>query len=253
MDVKLPWQKSDGDGADSTDPAKQSADSGGSTKVTGGAAVDNPVGSASGEEPIKYPKGYTPPKGRATPTRREQEIERGVIRDPNAMSAAQASQRRKELKKSMSKEEWKEYKKQEREQTRERNRLHQERMAAGDERYLPVNDRGEEKRFVRDWVDSRRFLAEWVMPGTFILLMIMVVGTFAPAVASASSIVGMIFILYLLVEGIIIGRGANRAVRNRFPGTTQAGFGMGFYAFSRASQPRRWRTPRPRVNRGDTV
>ena len=251
--MKLPWQKSDGDGAESTDPANGTAESGGSTKVTGGAARDDSAGSTPGDEPTAYPKGYTPPKGRPTPTRREREIERGVIRDPDAMSAAQASQRRKELKKSMSKQEWKDYKKKEREQTRERNRIYQERMAEGDERYLPVNDRGEEKRFVRDWVDSRRFLAEWVMPGAFILLMIMVVGTFAPAVASISSIIGMIFILYLLVEGIIIGRGASRAVRNRFPGTTKAGFGLGFYAFSRASQPRRWRTPRPRVKPGETV
>ena len=60
------------------------------------------------------PKGYTPPKGRPTPKRHEQEIKRGVVRDPNAMSRAQASQKRKEMKASMSKEEWKEYKKQER-------------------------------------------------------------------------------------------------------------------------------------------
>ena len=244
--MKFPWQKSDGAGTDSPEVADNDA----STTAAAGETAAGGDGAAA--EQTSYPKGYTPPKGQATPKRRDQEIQRGVIRDPNAMSTAQASQRRKELKKSMSKEEWKEYKQKERAESRERNRIYQEKMAEGDERYLPANDRGEEKRYIRDWVDSKRFLSEWVMPGAFVLLIIMVIGSFAPAVASIASMIAMIFILYLLFEGVRIGRGANRAVRNRYP-DAKAGFGTGFYAFSRATQPRRWRTPRARVKVGDTV
>lgn len=204
-------------------------------------------------EEVKYPKGYTPPKGRPTPTRREREIAAGVIRDPNAASPHQAAQRRKELKKSLSKEEWKEYKRKEREENRERNREYQQRMNAGDERYLPETDRGPERRYVRDWVDSRRSFNNYVMPIALGLLVVMFVGMVAPVVANVLSIAAMVVILIFFIEGVMIGRGANRAVRAKFPETSATGFGLGMYAYSRATQLRRWRTPKPQVELGDKV
>lgn len=90
--VKLPWQKSE------EQPEQQA-------EVAGEAASI----SEAQPEPT-YPKGYTPPKGRPTPKRHEQEIKRGVIRDPDALTPAQRSQRNKDLKASMTKEEWKAYK-----------------------------------------------------------------------------------------------------------------------------------------------
>lgn len=93
------------------------------------------------------------------------------------MSSAQFAQNRKKLKQSMTKEEWKDYKKQEREERREQNRITQERMASGDERYLMPRDKGEVRAFVRDWVDSRRFINEWAMPAALVMLLIMFLGT----------------------------------------------------------------------------
>lgn len=235
--MKLPWQKSDGSTAAS---AVESPD-----------VVDTEQDAAPAEKPL--PKGYTPPKGKPTPKRRDREIERGVIRDPNAMSTAQASQRRKDLKKSMTKEEWKEFKAKERAETRERNRMYQERMAAGDERYLPANERGEERRYARDWIDSRRFLMNYAMPLAFLLLVVMGISTFAPALSGVLSLLSMLFIFLMFTEGIITGNRLNKAVREKFPGTDATGFSIGFYGFSRASQPRRWRTPRPRVEIGEKV
>lgn len=204
-------------------------------------------------EEVKYPKGYTPPKGRPTPTRREREIAAGVIRDPDAASPHQAAQRRKEMKKSLSKEEWKEYKRKEREENRERNREYQKRMNEGDERYLPQTDQGPERRYVRDWVDSRRSLNNYVMPIALGLLVVMFIGMVAPLVANVLSIAAMAVILLFFIEGIMIGRGANRAVRAKFPETSATGFGLGMYAYSRSTQLRRWRTPKPRVELGDKV
>lgn len=198
-------------------------------------------------------KGYTPPKGRPTPKRAEREIARGVRRDPAGMSEAQRYQHRKELKKSMSKEEWKEYKRKEREETRERNRITQERMAAGDERYLLPRDKGPVKAYVRDWVDSRRFINEWVMIAAIVMLIVLLVSSYSPNLANIANIVGLVFIIPFAIEGFILGRRANNAVRAKFPGTTEAGWGLGFYAYSRASQPRKWRNPRPRVERGADV
>lgn len=241
MGVKLPWQKSEQGTPE--DPAAS-----GSTKVDLPAAGE----SAADAEPKKYPKGYTPPKGRPTPKRHDQEVKRGVVRDPSALTPAQQQQRRKELKKSMSKEEWKAYKKKEREENRARNREMQSHIDAGDERYLMERDRGPVRRYVRDWVDSQRFFNNYVMPVALVFLLIMLIGTWFPRVAAALSLASMVFILTIIIEGIIIGMRANRAVRAKFP-DADTGFGLGMYAFSRATQPRNWRSPKPQVAIGAKV
>ena len=38
----------------------------------------------------------------------------------------------------------------------ERDRLEQEALVTGDERYMPLRDKGTVKRFTRDWIDARR-------------------------------------------------------------------------------------------------
>ncbi|QNE90457.1 DUF3043 domain-containing protein [Corynebacterium incognita] len=205
------------------------------------------------EENKSYPKGYTPPKGRPTPKRVEQEIARGVRRDPHGMTDAQRRQNRKELKASMSKQEWKEYKKKERAERQAETKRAQERMAAGDERYLMERDRGEERRYVRDWVDSKRFLNEWIMPMLLVMLLCMFIGIYSPQVSTVATLLGVVVIVVFGAEGVIIGRRANKAVLEKFPNSTEPGFGLGMYAYSRANQPRKWRTPKPRVAVGDTV
>ena len=264
--MKLPWQKSDARAADSAaaDSGSTKLDLGDgaakdtSTKQTSSAATGNKKDAKTSERPLgkdgkPLPKGYTPPKGRPTPKRHDQEVKRGVVRDPNAMSKPQQAQKRKELKASMSKEEWKDYKKQERAERRERNKEVQARMDAGDERYLMERDKGDVRRYVRDWVDSRRFLSNYMLPAMVVLLAIMLVGTFLPRVAEILSLISMVFIVAIFVEGVIIGRRANRAVREKFPETDETGFGLGMYAYSRASQPRGWRTPKPQVEIGSKV
>lgn len=238
--MKLPWQKSE----DSNSETKIS-DPAGSTKAS--QAPEAPEA-----EPV-LPKGYTAPKGRPTPRRRDQEIERGVIRDPNAKPAGKASAERKQLKKSMSKQEWRAYKNEERAESRERNRKYQERIDAGDERFLPQNDRGEERKYARDIVDSQRYFNNLVMPVALILLVIMIVGTWAPIVANVSALFAMVIIVMFFIEGLILANRVNKAVKAKFPGTTANGLGMGFYAYSRATQPRKWRTPKPQVKIGETV
>lgn len=230
MGVKLPWQKSEQ--APEAAPA-----AGGSTKVE--------LSEAETAEP-KLPKGYTPPKGRPTPKRHDQEVARGVVRDPNALTPAQQAQRRKTLKASMSKEEWKAYKKKEREENRSRNKEMQAHIDAGDERYLMERDRGPVRGFVRDWVDSQRFFNNYVMPAALVMLAIMLIGTWLPRVSAALSVISMLFIITIFVEGVIIGVRANNAVKKKFP-DADTGFGLGMYAFSRATQPRNWRSPKPKV------
>ncbi|GAB3940472.1 DUF3043 domain-containing protein [Corynebacterium tapiri] len=217
------------------------------------AAEKKPAHQGAGSQAATQRKGYTPPKGRPTPKRRDREIERGVVRDPNKLTPAEASKRRKELKKSMSKEEWKEYKRKEREESRERNRIYRERLYSGDERYLMERDKGDERRYARDWVDSKRFFNNLFLPVALIMLLSFFLTSVNPMVANVVSSILMIAVLVFLIEGIFIGIRVNKAVRAKYPNTTDRGFGMGFYAFSRATQPRKWRTPRPRVAVGDRI
>lgn len=244
MSVKLPWQK--------TEQSTDAATTAGSTKVELPASHHSAEVKTEAKAENKLPKGYTPPKGRPTPKRIDQEIKRGVVRDPNAATPAQMRQREKELKKSMSKEEWKAHKKKVREENRARNREIQARIDAGDERYLTDRDRGEVRGFVRDWVDSKRFFNNYVMPAALVLLVIMLIGTWLPRVSAVLSLISLLFMLTIFIEGFIIGSRANRAVRAKFP-DADTGFGIGMYAFSRATQPRNWRTPKPRVAVGAKV
>lgn len=201
------------------------------------------------------PKAFTPKKGYATPKRRDVERERGINTGPAEApkSYSEMRKRRKELKASMSKEEYKAYKQKERDQRNARNKEIQQKMDAGEEQYLLERDRGPERRFLRDWVDSRRMLSSWLMPVMLVLLVFMFIGVAKPMIANTASIVGMVVMLVFLIEGIYQGRRATAAVRKHFPDSTLKGWTLGFYAWSRASQPRRLRTPKPQVEAGTNI
>ncbi|WP_143336664.1 DUF3043 domain-containing protein [Corynebacterium pacaense] len=242
--MKLPWQKD------------APSDNQGSSDENSGAVAGSPSAEGSGEAGATKPKGYTPPKGRPTPKRREVEFERGIIHGQSLApteTSAQARQKRKELKSSMSKEEYKAYKKRERDARLKRQRDAQAAMDRGDEAYLMARDKGEIRRFARDWVDSRRFISNFVMPVAIALLVIMLLGTTFPEIAATSSMFAMLLMLVFLIEGVSIGRRVNKATRAKFPETTETGFGLGYYAYSRSVQPRKWRTPRARVEIGADV
>ncbi|WP_448852338.1 DUF3043 domain-containing protein [Corynebacterium sp. 335C] len=257
--MKLPWNKND-DAERGTARAITPEDLD-ATPADGDAAGDSAGRGDRGSRddgtaatPSKKAKGsaYTPKKGRPTPKRNEVRRDHGELRGPvkPPLTAKEARERRKEQKASMTKEELKAQKARERAERREQRRVAEERMAAGDPKYMLPRDQGPERKLVRDWVDSRRFIANIFLPFALVLLLVMIVGQALPAVANITSLVSMVLILALVIEGIWIGRKANTIVRERMPESPNTGFGLGFYAYSRASQPRRLRTPRPRVEIG---
>ncbi|MEJ5928907.1 DUF3043 domain-containing protein [Corynebacterium sp. H128] len=201
------------------------------------------------------PKGYTPKKGRPTPKRDEVERARGVRR--GGSTKIQTPQERKAhekaLKESMTKAEWKDYKRKQREERSAESRRIQAAMDRGDEKYLQPRDQGAVRGFVRDWVDSRRFFMQLVMPVALVLLVILFIGQSYPEIAAGASMVSMVIITIFFIEGIITGIRVNKAVRQKFPDSSEHGLGLGFYACSRASQLRKLRTPKPRVDVGQSV
>jgi hypothetical protein len=117
-------------------------------------------------------------------------------------------------------------------------------MLAGDEKYLLPRDRGADKAYARDLVDSRRNVMGLFMPlALFILLTILVP---SPALQQFASILTTVMLLTMLAEGFVLGRQVNRRVREHFPDTRSSRLGLGMYAFTRATQVRRLRVPKPR-------
>ena len=231
--MNLPWKKNDKK-SKAAEAANADATNAGDV-ATDATASSGAKGTASeSQQPEKKHSGaFTPKKGRPTPKRNEVERERGIRRGP--VEAPLTAKER------------------ERAERREQRRIADERMAAGDPRYMLPRDQGAERKFVRDWVDSRRFLANVFLPFALILLLIMMIGTSLPKLANIASLIAMVLIIALIIEGIYIGRRAIKLTRERFPKTTEGAWGLGFYAYSRASQPRRLRTPRPQVNIGDEI
>jgi hypothetical protein len=123
-----------------------------------------------------------------------------------------------------------------------------ERMAAGDDRYLLPRDRGPVRAYVRDVVDSRPHLMGLFMPLALVVLLSLVVPI--PAVQQYLTLFSLIALSAMIIEGVFLGNQVTRRARAKFPKESINGLGTGWYAFTRASQLRRLRIPKPKVARG---
>jgi len=184
----------------------------------------------------------TAPKGRPTPKR---DVKRRGPVAPAPMTAAEARRRRRDTK--LTRAERREAKAAQRHNMSDRR----ERMMQGEEAYLLPRDKGPERRFVRDVVDSRRNVLGLFMPLAFGLILF----SFAapPQIAVLLSYAMVALVPIMLIAAFLMGRSVIKLVDQKFPKSTESGWRLGFYAASRASQLRRMRVPRPRVQRGDKV
>jgi hypothetical protein len=108
------------------------------------------------------------------------------------------------------------------------------------------------RRYVRDIVDSRRNVLGLFMPAALALIFVMLA---VPSleVQRLLSPAMLVLVLIMIIDGVLIGRRANKLVDQKFPDNTESGWKLGFYAASRASQLRRMRAPRPQVERGAKI
>ncbi|GEE03389.1 hypothetical protein nbrc107696_38350 [Gordonia spumicola] len=195
------------------------------------------------ESPAKA--GPTPGKGRPTPKRRDAENKRRGPTAPPPTTRAEARERKKALKKTMSKEDRKALNA-ERRQTRIDQR---EKMMDGDEKYLMARDKGPVRKMARDLVDSRRNFAGLFMPfAVFLIVAIMV-----PKLAVIANLVLLVFVVFMAIDSVFLGRMVNKRVRERYPDTQEKPFRLGWYAFTRAMQLRMMRAPKPQTKPGDKV
>ncbi|MHA6621908.1 DUF3043 domain-containing protein [Pseudonocardia sp. DLS-67] len=174
-------------------------------------------------------------KGRPTPKRRDAEGKRRGPAAPPPRTQREAARLAKANRPSRD----------------ERRRLADERrqrMAAGDERYLMPRDRGPVKAYVRDVIDSRPHIMGLFMPLALIVVLSLLVPV--PAAQQYLSLFSLVALSVMIIEGIFLGVSVSRKARERFPDEQIGALSTGWYAFTRASQLRRLRIPKPRVQRG---
>lgn len=180
-------------------------------------------------EPEPQPAEPLDRKGRPTPTRREAEArnKRPLVPDDRKEAKRIAREKRNEA-----------YLKQ------------RQAMATGDERYLPLRDKGPVRRYARDYVDARWSIAEFFMPLALVMIIAMMFAGRYPALANAL-VLGMYGVLLVaILDSLIMVQILKRRLRKKF-GDDQVPPWTGFYAFGRSFYFRRMRQPKPQVARGD--
>ena len=168
-------------------------------------------------------------KGVPTPTRREQEAARKRPLVANNRKEARKRQRQRVAE--------------------DRAKMRQA-METGEEKYLPIRDRGAQKRFARDYVDARTGVGEW-------LLIIVLVFLFASFIMTEQARTMVAFSLWAVMFAVIVecwwvGRQVRKHIEAKF-GVGEMEKGIRFYSAMRALQVRRLRLPKPMVSRGERV
>ncbi|MCZ4278568.1 DUF3043 domain-containing protein [Rhodococcoides yunnanense] len=183
-------------------------------------------------------------KGRPTPKRREAEARRRGPVPPPPMTSKQARERRKANRGN------KNDRKKASAERRASSADRRARMLAGEDKYLLPRDKGPVRAFARNLVDARRNLVGLFMPLALLLIFALFL---SPEVQAFVTLAMFVMMAFMVIEGVYIGRQINNRVRERFPDTSDGGFKLGWYAFVRASQLRKMRAPKPRVERGAAV
>jgi hypothetical protein len=168
-------------------------------------------------------------KGRATPSRKEREAAnvRPLVgnKSPEAKKLQKAQVRQDRLKA-------------------------REGMASGDEKYLGVRDRGPQRKFVRNYVDSKFSLGELVMPTLLLVILISAIDSYI--VQLTTLLVMWTLFIGVGINGWLLGRGAVRALQEKYgPGKVESG--LKWYAAMRSIQMRLMRLPKPQVKRGTKI
>jgi len=166
------------------------------------------------------------PKGRPTPKRSEaQGQRRKAVTAPTDRKAA-ARQARDSRRTDMAKQ--------------------REALATGDQRYLPVRDKGPVRKFTRDYVDSRFRIAEFFLPIAVLILVLSIVRV--GSLQTISLLLWLIVIVAIVADSFVTGFRLRGQLRKRFP--DQNTKGAVAYGLMRTLQMRRLRLPKPQVTRG---
>ncbi|MFP5020365.1 DUF3043 domain-containing protein [Pseudonocardia phyllosphaerae] len=179
-------------------------------------------------------------KGHATPKRRDAQGKRRGPAPAPPRTQREAAKFAKANRPQKSKEE-------RRAEAAERRR----RMDAGDDRVLMPRDRGPVRGYVRDIVDSRPHLIGLFLPLAALVIIAALIQS--PVIQQYMTLFTFLMLIVMVIEGVLLGRQVMQKVRAKFPDEDVRALPLGWYAFSRATQLRKMRVPKPRVQRGADV
>lgn len=165
-------------------------------------------------------------KGRATPTRKQKEAAR-----KRPLVANDRAERRRREREAGNAE-------------RERARIG---MANGEQKYLPIRDRGPQRKFVRDYVDARWSVGELLLP---IIVFFFITSFFPPeSVVQLIGFAVMWFVLLVsIIDAVIVGGILKKKLIAKFGSADK---GSRFYAAMRMVYFRQMRLPKAQVKRGE--
>jgi hypothetical protein len=164
-------------------------------------------------------------KGRPTPSRKEAEAARKArLKQPRSRKEINAANRA---------------------QRSEQGDKMRQAMKTGDERYLPLRDKGPVKRFIRDWIDARFTFAEIVLP---VLIIALVVPYISLELAMYSQLFTLVVMATVIINLIALRFLLRKELKRRFPDNDLKG--TTYYAIMRSIQIRPLRLPKPQVKIG---
>lgn len=114
-----------------------------------------------------------------------------------------------------------------------------------EERYLPLRDKGPNRRYVRQFVDARINIGEFLM----IAALVFVIMSFFQSLAVQSAVLTTfwVMIVAVVVDCVLLRRKLKKKLTEKFGGPNQGDL---WYGVTRALQLRRLRLPKPQVRRG---
>ena len=122
-------------------------------------------------------------------------------------------------------------------------------MRRGEDWALLPRDRGPVRALARDYVDSRRHVGEYLF--YILILVIILTFTHAPVVQTYSTLIALVLFVVIAIEVSFQVRAIKRLAAERLPGKSTRG--LSFYVGMRTINPRRLRSPAPRVQRGAQI
>jgi len=164
-------------------------------------------------------------KGRPTPTRREKELAR-----QRPLVSSDRTEARKNARAAMQLE-------------RDKQRVG---MANGEEKYMPLRDRGPQKRYVRDYVDARFSVGELLIPVMVVVIILTAIPLSDVQVISMLVLYG--FFVLAVGDAVWAGFSVTRKLKAKFGEDNVEK--VRWYTAMRAFQLRLMRLPKPQVKRG---
>ena len=121
-------------------------------------------------------------------------------------------------------------------------------MANGEEKFLPIRDKGVQRRYIRDYIDARWSVGELILPAMFLVIILTVINN--TVIQSIAIFALWAFFLIAVIDCIVAGVLIQRRLTAKF-GAEKVQKGNRWYTAMRALQLRPMRLPKPQVKRGN--